>query len=260
MKKKEIIIAIIICVALTVLDLLAFPMSLFGEIKYKDINPIYFTLIMNQWLLIILGFISIKFLCPNLDLLYNKKVFKKENKEFLFSGLIIVFLSALFFAIGLIGKYDYTPSFEKVFIEGIFYYISVAIIEELYIRGLLLNIIDRLAIKSNNHKMIAIIVSALLFGLGHIFGMIGQDALTVTCRIIWTISLGIYLGCVYMKSKNLWIPILIHMFIDFAAVSFCFLSEADYTPLIVISVAASYVAIAGFTFYNYFFKKDKLND
>lgn len=38
----------------------------------------------------------------------------------------------------------------KVLVEGIIYYIGVAIIEELYVRGLLLNFIEKLFINSKN--------------------------------------------------------------------------------------------------------------
>ena len=80
--------------------------------------------------------------------------------------------SFISFFTDVVGDFDYQPTFLKVFIEGFFYYISLAIIEELYCRGLLLNIIERISIHHKNSKMIAIIVSSIIFGLGHIFCML----------------------------------------------------------------------------------------
>lgn len=45
------------------------------------------------------------------------------------------------------------PSIQKVFIEGVVYYIGVAIIEELYVRGLLLNLIEKMLAKSKNSAL-----------------------------------------------------------------------------------------------------------
>ena len=63
----------------------------------------------------------------------------------------------------------------KVLIEGIIYYIGVAIVEELYVRGLLLNLIEKLCHNKRNKEIIAIILSSIIFGLGHIFGVLGQS-------------------------------------------------------------------------------------
>ena len=86
----------------------------------------------------------------------------------------------------------------------------------------MLNIIERLSYKTKYATLIAIIISSALFGLGHIFGMIGQNALTIVCRVIWTISLGIIFGVVYKKSNNLWLAVIAHILVDFCSVAFCF--------------------------------------
>lgn len=210
----------------------------------------------NQWFWIAFGLIAIRFLCPNLKTYAHFKYFKNGWGKFGLSIVLMTVLSTLAFSLGLIGKYNYTPSAEKVFVEGIFYYISVGIIEELYIRALLLNLIERIAYKSKHATLIGIIISSVLFGLGHIFGMIGQNALTIICRIIWTVSLGIYLGVIYKKSNNLWLPIIAHILIDICAIAFCFVVEPIYTIGTVISVAIGYFTIAAILLYvNYIRKK-----
>ena len=54
--------------------------------------------------------------------------------------IITGIITCIAFVIGL--KFDSSPTLFKVIIEGIIYYIGVAIMEELYVRGLLLNLIE----------------------------------------------------------------------------------------------------------------------
>lgn len=89
--------------------------------------------------------------------------------------------------------------------EGIVYYIGVGIIEELYLRGLLQSIIEKWFGERKNATLYAILIASVLFGLGHIFGALGQPIVTVIAKTVWTTALGIYFGAVYVMSKNLWV-------------------------------------------------------
>lgn len=254
---KELIIASVICVCMTVMDFTAFPAVLFIDITVSDITPVIFTIMINQWIVIAISFIAIRFLCPQLFKQIGLTNFKSGFCSFWLPIFILTVGSALAFSLGLIGYYNYTPSVEKIIVEGLIYYIGVGIIEELYIRALLLNVIERLAYKTKYSTLIAIIISSALFGLGHIIGMIGQSALTIVCRIIWTISLGIIFGVIYKKSNNLWLVVIAHILVDFCSVSFCFVSPAVFTVPTVISVAVLYFVIALFLLWKYYLRKPK---
>lgn len=251
---KEVVFASIICAILAVCDIFCFPAALFMKISLSDITPYYFALMANQWFWIIVGVIAFRFLCPHLNIYIKFKYFKNGWGKFFVSIVIMIFISALAFSLGLIGKYNYNPTVEKVIVEGIIYYISVAIIEELYIRALLLNIIEQIAHKNTHATLIAIVISATIFGLGHIPGMLNQDVLTIICRIIWTIALGIYLGVIYKQSNNLWLPIAAHAFIDFCGICFCFVTQPIFPVATVISIAIAYTAIAVLLLYKYYIK------
>ena len=255
---KELIFMGAFALLLAAGDLFAFPAVLFVNISIADINPIYFTLMVNQWLLIGLGLVAVHFLCPSLHLGLGKDGLKEGMKKYALSGGILSVVSIGAFALGLIGDYNYTPTFWKVLIEGFIYYISVAFIEELYVRGLLLNFLERLLKNKRNATLIAIIVSSLIFSLGHIPGMIGQDALTIVCRLIWTAMLGIFLGVTYKKTNNLWIPIALHTIIDFCGVPFCFTSAVAYPAVSVIVIAIAYVFVGGWSIYDFAKKKEVL--
>jgi len=256
---REIIFACVICLVLAVCDIFCFPAGLFINIKVSDITPYIFALMINQWFWIIIGLIAIKLLCPNLKTYISLKYFKNGWKKFWISIILIVAVSALAFALGFIGKYNYTPSFEKVFVEGLIYYIGVAVLEELYVRALLLNIIEQFALKNKNATVIAIIISSVIFGLGHIPGMIGQSSVIIICRLIFTIALGIYLGILYKESNNLWLPIIVHMLIDVCAVSVLFVSELIFPISTVVILAVTYLVLSLFLLYKYYIKKQNIN-
>ena len=86
------------------------------------------------------------------------------------------------------------------FIFSVFLYVSVAISEELLMRGYILkNLINSM------HKMVALIVSAVLFSVIHIFNT--NFSLMGFCNI--TLA-GILLGLPYIYTKSLWLPIALH--------------------------------------------------
>ena len=140
-------------------------------------------------------------------------------KKYAFAGVTAGIFSCVAFIIGL-TPFDYEPSVWKILIEGVLYYFGVAIIEELYVRGLFLNIVDRFAHKKEHHAVIAIWVSSVVFGLGHIPGMIGMESLVILFKVISTIGMGLYFGAIYKRTNNLWVPIILHGFIDICALPY----------------------------------------
>lgn len=255
---KELIFASMICLAMAIMDLTAFPAVLYVNITVSDITPQIFTVMINEWTVIFIGVIAIRFLCPQLFKQSGFTNLKSGVRSFRLPILILIISSALALSLGQIGFYNYTPSAEKIIVEGLVYYIGVGIIEELYVRALLLNIIERLAYKTKNAQSIAIVVSSVVFGLGHIFGMIGQDVLTVICRIIFTTMLGIIFGVIYKKSDNLWLVAVAHILLDFCGgVVFCFVSPAVFALPALISTDVSYIAIALYLFGKYYLHKPK---
>ena len=55
-------------------------------------------------------------------------------------------------------------------------------------------------IESKNKTIISIVTSSVIFGLGHIFGVIGQPILIIITKVICTIAMGIYFGTIYKKQ------------------------------------------------------------
>lgn len=63
-------------------------------------------------------------------------------------------------------------------------YVGVALVEEVYLRGLLQNLLEDCFENSQNAVLYAILITSFLFGFGHVFGALGQRLGTVICKTV----------------------------------------------------------------------------
>lgn len=168
-------------------------------------------------------------------------------KKYGIIGALVAIAGFIAFYVGL-SPFDCQPSIQKVFIEGVVYYIGVAIIEELYVRELLLNLMEKMLAKSKNSTLIAVVLSAVIFGVGHIFGVLNQSLLVIVSKVVWTIGMGIFFGMVYKKTNNLWLPIMLHFFINVCALPYCFSSINGYADLTLYIVVPVYIILGIYSF------------
>lgn len=246
-ERREIIFASVTTIIMTVMNISGLPATLFINIDVLDIQPFYFSLMVNFVFTAIVFFIAWKVLYSNWNFGLGTKGLLSGLKKYGISGLIIFMLSSLAFIVGL-NPFNNTPTVAKVIIEGFVYYIGVAFIEELYIRGLLQNIIEKLFHKKQNASFYAIILASMIFGIGHIFGTLGSSFLTIICKVVWTIALGLYLGAVYKKTGNLWVPIILHAIIDFCAWPFCFSTTPPYPKISLLILLVVYIGVGVYAF------------
>ena len=242
MKKKELVIISVLTILLAFMDISGLPSALFINIEVLDITPFYWTLMFNFIIIELIAFLTLKYLCPSWKLGLNKNELKNGFKKYGIIGIIVGIISGIAFYIGL-KPFNYNPTIWKVLIEGIIYYIGVAIVEELYVRGLLLNFIEKLGYKKKNNTIIAIILSSVIFGLGHIFGVLGQPILIIITKVVWTIAMGMYFGVIYKKTNNLWLPIIIHFIIDVCALPYCFTTITTYPNISLYIILPTYILL-----------------
>ncbi len=242
MKKKELIVIGVLTVLLAFMDISGLPCSLFMNIKVLDINPIYWSLMFNFIIIGIIAWLSLKYLCPSWRLGLNKHGLLTGLKKYGIAGIAVGIVSGIAFYIGL-RPFDYKPTIWKILVEGIIYYFGVAFVEELYVRGLLLNLVEKLLTKNKNKAIIAVILSSVIFGLGHIFGTLGQPLLVIIAKVIWTISMGMYFGTIYKKTDNLWLPIILHFIIDICALPYCFTTMQGYSDVSLYIILPAYIIL-----------------
>lgn len=248
MKKKELIIIGVLTIVLAFMDISRLPSALFINVKVLDIMPSYWTFMFNFIIICLIAFLTLKYLCPNWKLGLSKNGLKEGLKKYGIFGIIVGIISGVAFYIGL-QPFDYNPTIWKVLIEGVIYYLGVSILEELYVRGLLLNFIEKLCYKKKNNTAIAIILSSVIFGLGHIFGLLGQPILIIIARVIWTIAMGMYLGAIYKKTNNLWLPIIMHFIINVFALPYCFSTITTYPNISLYIILPAYILLGIYSLY-----------
>ncbi len=238
-KTVEVIILIIV---MTFMEMSALPAALFCNIKIKDINPIYITLMLNFIIAFVICWLCKKFLIKDWWFGLQIKGMLTGLRKYGLPAVIATVIVTIAFCIGL-TPFDNKPTIWKVVVEGIVYYICVGIMEELYLRGLLQNIIKKWFGERKSASLYAILITSVLFGLGHIFGAIGQPIATVICKTVWATALGIYFGAVYVKTKNLWVPITLHLIVNLCGIPFCFSTSNQYPLIALVACLVSYILL-----------------
>jgi membrane protease YdiL (CAAX protease family) len=103
--------------------------------------------------------------------------------------------------------------------------------------------------KSKNAALWAILITSILFGLGHIASAPGQPIGVIIAKVVWATALGVYFGSAYVRTRNLWVPIILHALLNFAGVPFCFTQVVTYPMIGVIVCLITYLLLAAFGLY-----------
>ena len=242
-KRSTTVVVVILTLIMTFMEMSALPAALFCNVKIKDINPIYITLMLNFLLAFAIYWMCKKIFIKDWWLGLQFKGILSGLKKYGLPTVIATVIVTIAFCIGL-TPFDNKPTIWRVVVEGIVYYIGVGIMEELYLRGLLQNIIEKWFGERENATLYAILITSVLFGLGHIFGALGQPIVTVIAKTVWATALGVYFGAVYVVSKNLWVPIILHLTINLCGIPFCFSTSNQYPAIALITCLVSYILLA----------------
>ncbi len=242
MDKKTTVILTILCLAAAFMDISGLPGVLL-RIPFADVDPVIIPLMINFCLIGIMAFLTLRVFRISYPFGFTANGLAAGLKKYAPPGILAGVLSFIAFFAGLY-PFDYSPSVHKILIEGILYYFGVAAVEEFYVRGLFLNITESLAYKNEHKTVIAVIVSSIVFGLGHIPGMVGMGPAVIIFKVISTIGMGIYFGTVYKRTGNILIPVIMHALIDICALPYCFTQHMRYEPVTLVILIVTYTALA----------------
>ncbi len=253
-----------------------------SAVKHPILHSLLLIIIFEVVMLLLAYFVT--FLCPP---------FFVNNGDFLFQGTIEAFLSAvgiglvalygynsiweergrgLWNGLGIGGYFIVIAGFSLILtlistiltppqwevpwkiIVYVLCFLLVGLCEETFYRGIMANIFYDKYARDPAGVWTATIWSGMLFGLMHLFNMLGApDSQYVVGVLVQTFSacaMGMTLSAIYFRSRNIWSMILIHAFVDicsaFSAGFFKGGSLTDtigsYTPSMFIS-AVPYVIV-----------------
>lgn len=167
-------------------------------------------------------------------LLLNKKIMKStlffNNWHF---SLDVWFVAVLF----IIAAMWYLTTFDfKINVDSlteIIMDLGAGTFEEIWFRGILLYALVRIL---KNHKygiLLALIISAVVFGSVHLLNS-GASTKELMLNALSAGAGGLLLGSVYLKSKNLILPMFLHFIQDFSLAFFkpTFINQTTFTATI----------------------------
>lgn len=134
----------------------------------------------------------------------------------------------------------FPTSFSAVIIPTIFLMVSncyIAFSEEMVFRGYLIH-----ALPPNLKRNIAILISSLLFLLGH-----SINGITSVSRIIELLFLGLTLAVIYVGTKSLWAAVGLHFGLDFFSFFLGGDGEASRQYILLAEKTNSYVGLMKLT-------------
>lgn len=239
--KKESILAIIIAALIAFMYISGLPSAFVVNITFLDVDPVCITLLINIVFAMFTGIALTKVFIPKFEIGFCSARLVLGIRRYGISCVIAMAIPCTAFCVGLF-PFDYSPTVWKVIIEYIIYYIGVGIIEEFFCRGLLQNALEQMFCRMKHPQITAVTITAIIFGLGHVFGMIGMPPLFAACKVAWAIGFGIYLGAIYVKTRNLWVVGLFHFVIDLCGLPFCFSTKKIYPTISAIMVLCTFVA------------------
>lgn len=154
------------------------------------------------------------------------------------------FFKSLFSVIGLVGVASCVRNLIAAriptdigFMEGlpsaIFMFLlmmAVGLFEEAIYRGVLFNTLRNSLGESKGRIILAVIISAIPFGLAHFINLLflPDHVVWVTSQVVYAIAVGILFACIYYITDNFWLVVVIHGIYDFvASVWSCFVSQAE---------------------------------
>ena len=98
----------------------------------------------------------------------------------------------------------------------IIYIISIALLEELVFRGILLSFFMDLFRSNKLQHFWSVLITSAIFSLFHFTNLLNNvDILTVLKQVGYTFLIGAMFAVITLKIKNLWLAVIVHALFDF---------------------------------------------
>lgn len=162
-------------------------------------------------------------------ILFYKKILNLKSfgmkKENLFRGILtgilmlFIIIGNVPIAINDLSEYSMIMPSLYLIIMVIIEQIFVGIFEEFLFRGLILNILlektEHLQYKGMTWSLF---ISSVLFGATHILNLFDnpEEINSTIAQTVGSIFIGVFLGALYLRCRNIWVVVFYHTLIDIA--------------------------------------------
>ncbi|MBQ9791410.1 MAG: CPBP family intramembrane metalloprotease, partial [Clostridia bacterium] len=126
--------------------------------------------------------------------------------------------------------------FDRTFMQALPYLVlfffmclGIGFVEEMIFRGIVLNFFKKLLCNHKCGVVVSIIISSVLFGMCHLLNLISTPNMIVSTivQVLYASIIGAYFAVIYIKSGNIWAPIILHTVFDYVYyIWFAFSNEA----------------------------------
>lgn len=105
----------------------------------------------------------------------------------------------------------------------------IGLFEETIFRGVIFNYFSHVFRKSNYQFLYSALLSSLIFGLIHLDNTLygGQNLAYTLYQVIYAAAMGFLFAAVYVKTKSIIVPIILHALIDWSDLFFNLSGEPD---------------------------------
>ena len=143
-----------------------------------------------------------------------KKIFSFSNFK---TGIILVCPLILYIIVNFLDSNFMIPATVSSLLVAIFAGIVPGFAEEILYRGIIISYFMKL-FKSSKGIFLILIFSSLIFGLIHLPNFFLSDSFNIILfQIFYAFAFGILTGAVYLRTGNLWPPIILHSLIDISS-------------------------------------------
>ena len=111
--------------------------------------------------------------------------------------------------------------------------VLIGAFEEFFFRGMLQNLISEKFTKKRGGVFITVIITSALFGLFHLINIAsGAGVFGTLLQVVYTFLIGAMLSFVMLKTKDLWLCVIIHALFDFGGAIVVKLGEGYFQDMI----------------------------
>ena len=154
--------------------------------------------------------------------------FKNIGKGLALGGVLFL-LIAIVSVTNYIGLSEYFIRPEPLFLlTAILFPLSTALLEEVVFRGVVLKTLLTKLGDTKRGIINAFLISAALFAVVHMVHLFWATPFEVAGDLLFAISGGMFLGAIYLRTKTLIVPILLHFLMNLSGGVFEAFTGPDY--------------------------------